>query len=358
VAALVVAAACGAAVAIVVRGAPAPAAPNPPPVGTATVVRTDLTSSVLTAASLGYSPSPPVVNQMTGTYTGLLAPGSIVRPGQVLFRVDDEPVVLMNGVVPAWRAFAPGMTDGPDVEELESDLIALGDADGLLSAPSAHYGSAAVAAVERWQAALGDPATGVVPLGAIALLPAAVRIDSTTVSPGQPANPGDTPYDVTTTTRAVSVPLTPSDPAVAIGQTVSIILPSEATTPGVVSAEGPPAPGTAGSSSSSSSSSQSSSSSSTSSSTVLTVTPDHPAATGTADGEAVQVSLTVQSVQHVLAVPVSALLALAGGGYGLEVVPPSGRHHLVGVHTGVFAGGEVEVSGASLAPGTRVVVAQ
>jgi hypothetical protein len=91
---------------------------------------------------------------------------------------------------------------------------------------------------------------------------------------------------------------------------------------------------------------------------VLTVTPDDPAATGTADGEAVQVSLTVQSVQHVLAVPVSALLALAGGGYGLEVVSPSGRHHLVGVHTGVFAGGDVQVSGASLAQGTRVVVAQ
>jgi hypothetical protein len=72
----------------------------------------------------------------------------------------------------------------------------------------------------------------------------------------------------------------------------------------------------------------------------------------------VQVSLTVQRVQHVLAVPVSALLALSGGGYGLEVVTPSGRHHLVGVHTGVFASGDVQVSGTGLAPGMRVVVAQ
>ena len=348
---------CGAAVAFVVRGAPAPAAPNPPPVGTATVVRTDLASSVLTEATLGYTPSPPVVDQMTGTYTGLLAPGSVVQAGQVLYRVDDQPVVLMSGAVPAWRTFAPGMTDGPDVEELEANLIALGDAGGLLSAPDAHYGPAVMAAVERWQTAVGSAVTGSVPLGAIAFLPAAVRIDSTTVSPGQPASPGDVPYQVTTTTHAVSVPLTPSDPTVAIGQAVTIHLPSGTTTPGHVSAEGPPPPSAAnGSSSSSSPSSASSSSSSTA--TLLTVTPDHPAATGTADGEAVQVSLTVQSVHHVLAVPVSALVALAGGGYGLEVVSPSGRHHLVGVQTGVFAGGDVQVSSGGLAPGTRVVVAQ
>jgi hypothetical protein len=60
----------------------------------------------------------------------------------------------------------------------------------------------------------------------------------------------------------------------------------------------------------------------------------------------------------VLAVPVAALLALAGGGYGLEVVEPSGHHVLVPVRTGVVAGGEVEVNGAGIAAGARVVVAQ
>jgi hypothetical protein len=91
---------------------------------------------------------------------------------------------------------------------------------------------------------------------------------------------------------------------------------------------------------------------------VLTVTPDDPAATGSNNGEAVQVALTVQRVRHVLGVPIAALVALAGGGYGLEVVAPSGQHHLVGVRTGVFAGGEVQVVGQALTPGTRVVVAQ
>jgi hypothetical protein len=88
------------------------------------------------------------------------------------------------------------------------------------------------------------------------------------------------------------------------------------------------------------------------------VTPADPAATGAENGEAVQVALTVQSVRHVLAVPIAALVALAGGGYGLEVVEHSGLRQLVGVHTGVFAGGDVQVSGSGLSPGTRVVVAQ
>jgi hypothetical protein len=350
--ALAAAALCGAAITIAVRGTPAPAAPNPPPVGTATVVRTDLASTVLTQGTLGYTTSPPVVNGLSGTYTNVLAAGTVVQPGQPLYRVDNQPVVLMNGGVPAWRPFAAGMTDGPDVQQLEANLIVLGDAHGLFTQPATHYGPGAVAAVERWQTALGVPATGSVDLGAIVFEPAVVRIDGAMVALGQRASVGDLPYQVTTTARSVSVPLTPNDPTVAVGQQVSIQLPSGATTPGQVSAVGPPVP------SESSASSSGSSSSGSNASTVLTVTPADPAATGTANGEAVQVALTVQSVHHVLAVPIAALVALAGGGYGLEVVEHSGQHQLAGVHTGVFASGEVQVSGSGLTPGTRVVVAQ
>ncbi len=88
------------------------------------------------------------------------------------------------------------------------------------------------------------------------------------------------------------------------------------------------------------------------------MTPDDAEATGSGSGIGVQVSLTVQSVRNVLAVPVSALLALAGGGYGVEVVHGPGSQRLVGVRTGIFAGGRVQVTGAGIAPGTKVVVAQ
>jgi hypothetical protein len=356
--ALAGAALCGAVVTIAVRGTPAPAAPAPPPVGLAHVVQTDLASSVLTEGTLGYRASVPVVNRLTGTYTELPVPGEVVGAGQVLYRVDDRPVVLLFGSVPAWRPFTPGMTDGPDVQELEAGLIALGDAHGLLSVAAPQYGAAAQAAVRRWQTSVGDPATGSIDLGEVVFTPAPVRVASLGALVGQPASEGDAPFQVTTTARTVTVPLTADDPPVALGQVVSIVLATGATTPGRVSASGPPPASGSSSSSSSGSSSSGSSGSSAAPSTVLTVVPDDPAATGTADGVPVQVSLTVQSVHHVLAVPVAALLALAGGGYGVEVVSGSGHHHLVGVQTGVFAGGDVQVAGAGLAPGTTVVVAQ
>ena len=59
----------GGVVAIVVRGgAPAPSVSAPPPVTTATVQRTDLSATILTEGTLGYTPAAPVANQMTGAY--------------------------------------------------------------------------------------------------------------------------------------------------------------------------------------------------------------------------------------------------------------------------------------------------
>jgi hypothetical protein len=92
--------------------------------------------------------------------------------------------------------------------------------------------------------------------------------------------------------------------------------------------------------------------------TVATVTPDDGWVTGTAAEVGVQISLTVHAANGVLATPISSLLALAGGGYGVEVVTPSGAHHLVAVTTGAFSGSQVQVSGRGIAAGTKVVVAQ
>jgi peptidoglycan hydrolase-like protein with peptidoglycan-binding domain len=354
--ALVVAALVGSVVTLAVRGNPAPAAPKPPPFSTAKVVRTDLATSILTGGTLGYAPTDPVVNHIGGTYTSLPAIGSTIESGQPLFRVDNLPIVLMIGSTPAYRAFGLGMTDGPDVEQLESNLIVLGDARGLFSEPSEHFNGLTAAAVERWQTANGYTADGHIPLGVIVFLATPVLVGAQSVAPGQPAAPGDSPYQVTTSSRLVYVPLNPDLPTVSVGEPVSIVLPSNAQTPGTVIAVGPPPPNLV--SSSSSSSSGSGSGSGSSSSSVLTVRPQDPGATGTGDDVGVQVSLTIQRARGVLAVPISALLALAGGGYGVEIVTPSGSHQLTGVTTGIFAGGRVQVSGRGIAPGVTVVVAQ
>jgi multidrug efflux system membrane fusion protein len=52
---------------------------------------------------------------------------------------------------------------------------------------------------------------------------------------------------------------------------------------------------------------------------------------------------------------VSALLALAEGGYGLQLVEGGGTRYIA-VQTGLFADGRVEVSGSGLTAGMRVGV--
>ena len=330
-ASLAAAAVAGAVAAVAVRGGQAAsAAPAPPRVATATVVRTNLVTHGadrrdprLRGGAVRW------LNLVTGIYTWLPRPGALIRAGGVLYRVDDSPVTLMAGAVPAWRPFGIGMTDGPDVRQLQAGLIAGHFAGGLFTTPTGHYDLATADAVERWQAARGLTVTGWIPLGQVVFLPTAVLVGAMDVAAGEAAAAGQRPYQVTTSQRTVTVPVNPTLPPAFAGERVSIVLPSQATVPGTISAAG---------------------------SAQLTVTPR--GATGTGTNVQVQVSLAVQSARDVLAVPVSALLALAGGGYGLEVVGPSGVHRLVAVTAGLFASGQVQVSGAGIAAGTRVVVAQ
>jgi hypothetical protein len=335
------------------------ASPRRPAVTTAPVVRTDLATTSLTEGTLGYAPLGPVVNRLSGIYTELPGPGATIHPGAALYRVDDRPVILMSGATPAWRDFAAGMADGPDVTELEANLVALGDAAGLFSTATDHFSALTADAIQRWQVANGLARDGQVALGQVVFLPGPVLVGADNAAVGQTAAPGDDPFQVSTTTRIVTVALNPSLPSVALGEAVSIVLQTNTTTPGRITAIGPAPPtGGSGSQGSSGNSTGAGGSNQPPASALVTITPDQPAATGTGSGVAVQVSLTTQSATGVLAVPVSALLALAGGGYGVEAVTPSGSHHLVGVTTGVFTGSQVQITGPGIEAGSRVVVAQ
>jgi hypothetical protein len=343
----------GGVAALTIRGsAPAPAGSPTPPASTTTVVRTNLTTTVLTEGALGYGPSAPVVNRLAGTYTELPIGGTTIGFGQVLYRVDDRPVVLLRGATPAWRPFVAGMAPGPDVAQLQADLLALGDATGLYSSTSGRFDTATVDAIERWQVAHDQPATGTLALGAVIFLPDPVVVGAANAAPGGEASPGESPYAVTTTTRIVSVPLNPNLPPVRAGEPVTIVLPTGGTTPGRIVGVGPAAPTT------NPPTGDNAGNSSQAATSLAVVAPQDPVATGQGAGVPVQVSLTTQSVRDVLAVPIAALLALAGGGYGVEVVEPSGVHRLVGVTTGAFTGSQVQVAGPAIRVGTRVVVAE
>jgi hypothetical protein len=71
------------------------------------------------------------------------------------------------------------------------------------------------------------------------------------------------------------------------------------------------------------------------------------------DQASVDVTFTAAERKDVLTVPVAALLALAEGGYGVELVEGN-TTRIVAVRTGLFASGRVEISGDGLVEGATV----
>src|SRR5215468_4504828 len=339
--------------------------PRPPdasttPTSTAAVVRTNLTNTVQVAGSLGYAGSYSVVNQSAGTaYTALPAIGTIIRRGQRAYEVDGAPVTLFYGARPQWRVLSEGVMPGPDIAQLDRNLIALGY--GTYLTVSDYFTAATAYAVELWQQAAGLPVTGTVPLGQIAFAPGSLRITSVIPSLGSPPQPGSAVLTATSSVPVVTaqLPVT-QEYLVRPGNEVTVTLPDGVTTtPGVVTAApggpsdgaSPGPPGSGGSGSGGSGSGQDT--------VAMTVRLVHPAAAGNLDQAPVTVNVVTAQARDVLAVPVSALVALAGGGYAVEVVRGSGSHatrQLVPVRTGLFSDTLVQVSGAVIAAGLEVEV--
>ncbi|HET9689763.1 MAG TPA: peptidoglycan-binding protein [Acidimicrobiales bacterium] len=311
-----------------------------------------------------------VVDQSAGIYTDLPALGATVAQGQALYRVNDTPVVLLHGTTPAYRALSAGES-GADVAELNADLVALGDlAPADLGAVPGAFGPATTAALQRLQAALGEPQTGALAVGQAVFEPGALRITALSVAPGGTAVPGQTVMTASSTTREVHVALDVSQQTdVKAGDTVTITLPDNRSTAGTVTAVGTvatclasPAAGdgpTSGAAAPASGDCSTGTAASSSTATVdVAITPSDPGATGTWDQAPVQVGISSASVADALAVPVTALLARPGGGYAVEVVGGDGSARLVAITLGLFddADGLVQVIGAGLSAGQRVVV--
>jgi hypothetical protein len=315
----------------------------------ATVQRRSLSETTQFNGTLGYAGSYTVLGHARGTVTWLPRSGHVIHQGQVLYRVDEAPVVLLYGVVPAYRALAEGAT-GADVAQLNHDLVALGYASRSdVDAPWDEFNWATKAGVEK----LRDHQTGELSLGDVVFLPTAARVTSVTAQLGGPA--GGPVLRATSTRRTVRVALDPSlQSEIKAGDGVTITLPDGSTTPGRVTSVGkvatvsPNNDGGAGGPGGSDSGPT----------VPVHIRPTHAAAIGGLDQALVEVAITDRTVHNVLAVPVYALLARAGGGYSVEVAAGDGARHLVGVRLGLFddAAGMVQVSGPGLAVGQRVVV--
>ena len=339
-----------AATVVYIRGGhPSAAASGSPPAASATgtVEKRTLTSRVQVNGTLGHVGSYQVINGAQGHWTSLPSIGQVISQGQTISSVDASPVVLFYGTTPAYRDFRLGMSDGEDVKELEQNLLALGYGNSSNLVASGHFDSFDVAAIKRWQKAIGLAQTGVISLGQVVFLPGAIRVTAVSATLGSLAQPGAPMATASSTTRRVVVNLSANQQAsVKVGDKVTITLPNRHTTDGTVSSVGTVATSSGGGAGGTPT-------------VEVNIAPTDPAATGSLDAAPVSVSIVTATVLDVLAVPVTALLAQADGVYAVEVVDAGGQHRLVQVTLGLFddSSGLVQVEGAGLAAGQKVVVA-
>jgi peptidoglycan hydrolase-like protein with peptidoglycan-binding domain len=321
---------------------------NSYPVSVTHVRLGSLSAQVVGLGSLTYAAQPDgspyaVVNRARGTITSLPATGQVIKQGQVLYEVSNSPVILMNGSTPVYRSLSAG-DRGPDVRELNADLVAMGYATRSALNPSSDYfGPATASALARMQGALGVSGTGTLPLGQVVFLPAPLRITQVNATLGGNADAGGTVLHATSTVRQVQVNIDATQQSsLKVGDPVLITLPNYQDTPGVVSSVGTVA----------------SWSNSSTPTIPVDIALEHPQDAGSLDQAPVRVQISTAGVSNALIVPVTALVPQNGGGYAVETVDARGIHHLVPVTLGLFddADGLVQVMSQHLSAGQPIVV--
>ncbi|WTW92377.1 peptidoglycan-binding protein [Streptomycetaceae bacterium NBC_01309] len=321
---------------------------------TAPVTRQTIVDTQTEQGSLTYGDTVTVKGVLNGTVTSLPGPGSIVARGSALYRVDDKPVVLLYGALPAYRTLKVDV-EGDDVKQFEQNLAALGyqgfKVDGKFT-------SATAAAVKQWQEDLDLVENGEVEAGRISYVDGQIRVDSLTTATGDTVQPGKELLTYSGTSRVATVDLDMEDQRLATKDAaVEVTLPNGKSTQGSITSTRTVAEdGSSGGSNGAGGSGESGGSGSSDTTKIkVTVAIADQAALEGLDEASVDIGFTADRRENVLTVPVSALLALAEGGYGVQVVDGVGTR-ILPVQTGLFARGRVEVSGADLAEGMTVGV--
>ena len=148
----------------------------------------DLVDKIEVDGTLTAANTVPVVGQSQGTITSVVAAGQELAAGDVIYAVDEVPVVYLPGATPAWRTMEADSV-GADVEQLEQALVLMGyDTAGDLSVDET-YTSYTAELVSHWQEDVGLEATGVVEFGSVVFAPA--DADGRSVVASVSAGPGD-----------------------------------------------------------------------------------------------------------------------------------------------------------------------
>lgn len=307
----------------------------------AVITRCTLTDSQSFPGQTTFGTARPLPVQSQGLITWLPKAGTVVREGQTLVRTDDRPVVLLYGSLPQYRTLrAPAVpttgatteasaTHGSDVRELKRSLTRLGYR-GLDTGEN--YTRSTADVVKRWQRDLGEDPTGTVRLGDIFVAAGPLRVvPGPDGAVGQPMSA--TALQSTSRTRVVTATVDDTSTWARTGAKVSVDSGQAGSIPAVVSSV---------------SAADSTSADGGQNLRIVASVADQSALNSA--GTAVTVTHLTTRRANVLCAPSAAPVALAEGGYGLELA--AGTY--LAVRIGLFAQGEVEVSGAGVHDGLRV----
>jgi multidrug efflux pump subunit AcrA (membrane-fusion protein) len=306
------------------------------PLGSAAVERRDLVAREDVDGTLGFSDTTTASAPAAGTITRLRDEGDTVTRGRSLMSIDAEPTAwVLYGAVPMYRDLGPGVSEGRDVRQLERNLKALGYDPGTVDND---WTSATTDAVEAFQDDRGLTEDGTLSRSEVVISDGPARVGEHKAEVGGQVQAGGPVTGLTTTTPVVTVNL---DAGLAgdvhRGDRVRVTMPDGSEVGGRVTRVGTVA----------------SAGQQGDAPTVELRVALNSRRHGRLDGAPVSVSLETGRTKDALSVPVTALVATGPGRYAVEL---AGSRRLVPVTLGSFADDWVEVEGAGLSPGTRVVV--
>lgn len=295
-----------------------------------------------------------------GVVDHLAAAGTAVGTGTVLFWQAGLPVVAIEGDIaslPALgRELAVGEDDGSDVKVLEQFLAGGGfDPDGAMSVDDEFDEATANAVVRFWQStgtiagdAVVDPDDVVVPAGSFVTVPTGLMVGDAMIADGTTLSADGAAAVLTKPARLVTYDAPVGDVAYGLGATVDVVFPDGTVLTGTVTTVSDVAAAGADGGSP----------------TVpvqISIDAELPPTAAALAQVPVTLRTVSESTPNAFVVPTTALVALAEGGYGLQVIDGvaadgSPATHLVGVEIGQFTGGMVAITGPDVAVGLEVVV--
>ena len=306
------------------------------------VRRADIIDTETLSGTLRFADPGTITTRLTGTVTAVPEAGSSLSRGDVAFEIDGAPVIVMWGEKPAWRPLAESSADGVDIRQLENNLLLFGFTNDDFTIDE-EFTEATTTLIEEWQEDLGLEETGIVELGRVIFIPTEVRIADVLIEVGATVAPGVPVLATSASRQEVQLWLEADrQDLLDVGDSVGLELPDESTTTGVVTdisdvvrtvIEGPE----------------------TKRVFEVTIRLDDPAAASGLDEAPVDIEIVSEEASDVLVVPVNALLALAEGGYAVEVLQADDTTRFVKVEIGKFADGIASVTG-DISEGDRILV--